>query len=376
VQCIVAYTGDNLKRFLLGRQFMVVLVVFAINNAGHAFEGAELWNLPEMIDKIFFGAGLSMIFFTVMVGQLSSEVNASVCMLDYINNYFAVLTLYVSLALEFSGILHSGYVIQMVVEKLAGKEHETNEPPRTGIVSFFWIRCLGSCTLLVFAFFVTLKALFEGKTTMWAGVPPYVAIVIFFALMSVVGLLEATQIAYFAVAKMRKEDRGTNMWARKSCEILYQHEDTHGALNLAGYMIGRQLCVVSCMFFVARVTSLNIKEGEPNFLGVSDWAQAIFNTGLLGAFIVTIVASIAWRLAGNAFPIFFLSTPPAYIMLRVCMFLDATGICNGARVIAWVHAKVCRFELDEKYIGSADERAAIKMEKGKVSGVTANEESE
>lgn len=59
-------------------------------------------------------------------------------------------------------------------------------------------------------------------------------------------------------------------------------------------MIGRQLYVVSCMFFVARVTSVSIPTGESNIFGVGDGLQQLFDTGLLGILIVTIVGSIAW----------------------------------------------------------------------------------
>jgi hypothetical protein len=298
-----------------------------------------------------------------MIGQLSSEVNASLCMLDYLDNWFGVFTVYVALGLEFSGILHSGYLIQMIVCKLAGKAIESNEPPKTGAVFFFfWFRVLFSCSCLAFSFVVTLTALFQGKTTMWEGVPPAAAIVLFFALMSLVGLLEATQISYFAVSKLRVEERGSNWFAKKTCDSLFAGKDGQPGINLPGYMIGRQLCVVSCMFFVARVTSTDVQPGEPTILGMSDGMQAFCNTGLLGALITTIVGSIAWRLAGSAFPIFFLSTPPAWFMYEVCLLFEASGMLNGAWVLGWIHKKVAGFQIDEVYIGTAEERAAKNME--------------
>ena len=358
----ITHKGDNLERYLLGRQFMVVLVVFIINNAGGALKGAELWGFPDWLTNIFLASGLAMIFYTVMIGQLSSEVNASLCMLDYLDNWFGVFTCYVALGLEFSGILHSGYLIQMIVCKLAGKKIESNEPPKTGFTFFFfWLRVLFSLACLVYAFVVTLAALFEGKTTMWKGVPPGAAIVLFFALMSLVGLLEATQISYFAVSKLRAAERGSNWFAKKTCESLFAGKDGQPGVNLPGYMIGRQLCVVSCMFFVAKVTSTDVAPGEPTILGMSEGMQKFCNTGLLGALITTIVGSIAWRLAGSAFPIFFLSTPPAWIMYRVCLLLEASGMLNGAWVLGWIHKKVCRFQIDEVYIGTAEERAAKNM---------------
>jgi len=228
-------------------------------------------------------------------------------------------------------------------------------------LAFFWLRAAFSVGCLVFSFIVTLTALAEKKTTMWKGVPPAVAFVLFFFLMSVVGLLESTQIAYFAVSKLKKDERGTNIWAKKTCEVLYRGKDGTPGVNLPGYMIGRQLCVVSCMFFVAKVTSTDVKAGEPTLYGVSEGIQKFFNTGLLGALITTIVGSIAWRLAAASFPIFFLSISPAYLFLKINLGLEASGILNGAWVLGWIHKKIARFQRDEVYIGTAEERAAMNM---------------
>ena len=72
--------GDALDRYLLGRQFMVVFIVFTINVSGGPIEDAELWGLPDGVLKAFLGSGLAMILFTTMCGQLNSQVNASHCM--------------------------------------------------------------------------------------------------------------------------------------------------------------------------------------------------------------------------------------------------------------------------------------------------------
>merc|ERR1712228_646113 len=218
---------------------------------------------------------------------------------------------------------------------------------------------MGSLAILIFAFTVTLVALFNDQTTMWDSVPPGLAVVIFFLLMGVVGMLEGMQIAFFAVAKLRPEDRGNSRFAKMTCEVLF-----HGnGFNLSGFMIGRQLCVVSCMFFIARVTSLDIEPGlGDNIFGVSDPIQKFFNLGFLGALITTIVASIAWQLVASAFPIAMLSNPFTYILLRLCLFLEATGICNGAYVLAWIHKKIAGFQRDEVYIGTAEERRAKAQE--------------
>lgn len=186
---------------------------------------------------------------------------------------------------------------------------------------------------------------------MWEGVPPTVAVIIFFVLMGIVGMLEGMQIAFFAVAKITEEERGKAKCAKMTCDLLYTGE----GMNLPGFMIGRQLCVVSCMFFIARVTT--VTAGEPIF-GLPAAAQGFFSTGLQGAIITTVLASVSWQLVASAFPIAFLSNPLTYILLRWCLFLESTGICNGAWVLAAIHRKIAGFQRDEVYIGTAEERAA------------------
>lgn len=350
--------GDNLDRYLLGRQLMVVIVVFCVNIAAAPIGDAELWGYPQWLKDTFFGFGLAMILITCMIGQLNSQVNASLCMLDYINNYFCLVTLWVAMAIEFSGLLHASYLIQILVGLMAGKKIESNEPPRAGFtLIFFWARILFSLAVLTFCVTVTMIALFEGKTTMWEGVPASVALIIFLVLMCVVGMLEGMQIAFFAVAKLPASERGESYFAMKTCHVLFKGEGN----NLPGFMIGRQLCVVSCMFFVARVTSVKIPEGDPNLFGVPDFIQSFFNTGLLGALMLTILGSISWQLVASAFPIAFLSNPVTYILLRWCLFLEGTGICQGAWVLADIHKSIAGFKRDEVYIGTAEERSKQSM---------------
>lgn len=351
----ICFSGDNLDRYLLGRQFLVVLTVFTVNNSGGPIKDAELWGLPSWVQTLFLGSGLAMILFTCMVGQLNGQVNASLCMLDYINNFFMAAVFWVAMAIEFSGVLHASYLLNMIVCYIAGKPVESKEPPKNAVsLVFFWARIAMSVGLLCYAFAVTLTALFQGKTTVWESIPPAAAVVLFFILLCVVGMLEAMQIAFFAMTKLRRCEHGNNIFAKKTSHLLFSGD----CRNLPGFMVGRQLFVVSCMFFVARVTSLDIQPGEPNMFGVPDGIQKLFNTGLLGALITTIVGSIVWQLVAACFPVAFMESPITYVFLRIALLLEATGICQGAWVIADVHKAIAGFQRDEVYIGTAEERAA------------------
>merc|ERR1712127_530025 len=203
----LAFEGDNLDRYLMGRQFMVLLVVFVIGQcSGPLNPGGDVLGLPDGVKFVFLDVGLAMIVFTCILGQLTTQVNASHCMIDYINNYFALFTLYTAMAVEFSGIMHCSYLIQNILSVVSGKPIISNEPPRTGFTfAFFWGRVLMSAAILGFCMAVILVALFNGQTMVavkYPSIPNGANVFLFFFFMAVVGMLEGMQIAFFAVAKL------------------------------------------------------------------------------------------------------------------------------------------------------------------------------
>jgi silicon transporter len=355
--CSWGHKGDNLDRYLMGRQFMVIFINFTISLAGAPLSGAEVLGLPQWIINIFLESGIAMVLTNVIIGQLTSQVNASHCMLDYINTHFMTFTYWVAALIEITGVMHTSYLIRIICYFLAGKPVESNEPPRDGIQNlWFWGRVVWSLGILGFAIAVTLEALFKGQTALWPGVPEVVGLILGVLLMCVVGLLEGMQIAFFTVAKLPKSERGDAPMALKTCECLFKN----GGKNLPGFMCGRQMTVTLCFFVIARVTTINVGEGEENIFGVNNTIQNFFNTGFLGAIITTILGSISWQLVASAFPIAFLSNPIVYIFLQLALALEATGICAAAWFLALIQKKIMGFQYDEVYVGTPEERAAQK----------------
>ena len=350
----LAHRGDNMERFIVGRQLLVVLVVFITNMMAWAVANAAVLGLPSVLNEVFLSSGLGLIIITITIGQLTAQVNAANCMLDFINNYFMLFTVYVSLFIEASGLLHSVYLVQIFFAFVTKTPIESDEPPRsTWQKTFFWCRVLMSVVILSFCFAVTLAALFQEKTLMWSSVPPGASVVIFFLLMAFVGMMEGMQIALFAVVNLKEEELKKHAMAHRACQLAFKGH------NLQAFLIGRQICVTVCMFVVARITSLNVTLGTgENIFGVSDGLQQFFNTGLLGAVITTIVGSLMWRIIASSFSVAFLSNPLVYLILHVCLVLEKTGICSAAWLLAFLHKKIVHYQKDKVYIGTPDDRTA------------------
>jgi uncharacterized membrane protein len=132
----VALKGDNLDRYLMGRQFMVLLIVFIINLAGSPGSDAEVFGFNDTFQEAFLGSGFAMIILTCNVGQLMAQVNASHCMIDYINNFFAVFTVATAMISVFSGIMHASYLLQYAVAAMAGQPIVSKEDPKSGGAAF------------------------------------------------------------------------------------------------------------------------------------------------------------------------------------------------------------------------------------------------
>merc|ERR1712078_471433 len=229
--------------------------------------------------------------------------------------------------------------------------------PKTGLTfAFFWGRVLLPLAVLGFALAVTIEALYQGKTSAWESLPNTVSLILFFVLMCCVGLFEGMQIAFFAVSKLPKSERGTSPMALRTCECLFKN----GGKNLPGFMCGRQMTVTLCFFIIARVTTVNVDvETDENIFGVSNGVQQnLLNLGFMGAITTTILGSIAWQLVAQSFPIAFLSNPIVFVFLQAALFLEATGICSAAWFLALIQRKICGFQFDEVYIGTPEERAA------------------
>jgi len=119
-------------------------------------------------------------------------------------------------------------------------------------------------------------------------------------------------------------------------------------------LVGRQMCVTLCMFIVARITScdVDVDAGQDTVFGVSDRMQEFFNTGLPGAVITTVIGSLAWRIIASSFPVAVLENPLIYAIIRLCLVVEASGLCSAAWLLALIHKRLMGYKLDTVYFSA------------------------
>lgn len=373
---LLAHRGKNLERFIVGRQFLVVLVVFVSNIVAGLIDDAELWNLPSFFVQVTLKSGLALILITISTGQLMSQTNASDSMLDLINNNFMLyFVTKLSLAIEFSGLLHAVYGVAQLYYRVTNTKPKNDASQgttaRTVIQKASFVgRVIMSCSILAIGWAVTLAALFEGKTSIGTSIPVWASLLLFLGLMALVGLLEGLQIALFAVINMKDDElKAQSPLAHENCQIIFTGQ------NLAAFLIGRQICVTVCMFVVARITTISLEDGDDNLFQVSDGIQTFFNTGLLGALITAIHASLIWRVLASAAPLVFLSNPLTGILLRLCLAVEQSGLCSVAWILARAQKYIFRFRPDYEYLQHDDQEDAT-HDRMSLSSSTATKDSD
>ena len=132
---------EKVRRFLCGRQFMVIFVVFLIAqltilpDIPHDFAG-----MPETMVTVLVETGLPGVALTLTYGQLISQLFVEEFTLPFLNGPGCYAVTYFGLALEYSGITHFSHLLYMLgahftcgAEKRAQKEIDSSSDlvPRT-----------------------------------------------------------------------------------------------------------------------------------------------------------------------------------------------------------------------------------------------------
>ncbi len=404
----LSHKGQNIERFIVGRQYLDLMIVFITSFMVSSIDNANVLGLPKIVNDIFLGSDLAVILSTIVFGQLIAQINCAHSMLDFINNWVMVVSTYVALIVEASGILHAVYFVQIIftkiVSKSAGKNGHRNKSSHitldTSVQSgdssssssssesggdsdgsvamefegsgladtkkplwqrtLFWIRVAFSLAISVFAIVVFSVALVNGDTTIREEIPVPVSFLSLLILLVLGGFMEALQIALFAVKHLPKESIEANPRAKRNCDYILGKGDNEDNCRLQAFLVGRQIAQTVIMFMIARIITVEMKvEGETLF-GVGPKIQAVFfDSGLLNALVSTIFASLSWRVTANFFPMLYLGSPFSIWIIRLCLIVEGTGICDAAWTLAKIPAYIVGYKSDNEWIsGSATDSSS------------------
>jgi len=126
----IAAKGDNIERFLMGRQvFVVCLVFFAAKLTtihGRNPDGF-LFPVPEIVQTLLLETGLLACVIVVIVAQLTPQIIASIYPVEFMQTLVGLPAYYACIALETTGITHFTWILADLSCRACGLEENNNQ---------------------------------------------------------------------------------------------------------------------------------------------------------------------------------------------------------------------------------------------------------
>ena len=122
-----AMKGDNIERFLMGRQvFVVCLVFFAakLTTIHGREESGFLFYVPDWVQALFLETGLLACVVVVILAQLMPQIVASVYPTQFLQLAGMWPAYWACIGLEYSGITHICWVFAYIWSKVFGMKEE------------------------------------------------------------------------------------------------------------------------------------------------------------------------------------------------------------------------------------------------------------
>lgn len=193
-----------------------------------------------------------------------------------------------------------------------------------------YIRFVVSVLILLFSLVCTCYAIVMQQTDFWKAVPGWAGLIIFVVDLFCLGIVEGLQIALVELKRQHPDAyKLTHPGAYRLGQVALKGD------NVERFLMGRQVCVVFLVFLAAKLTTLELEEGDKFLFPVPKWVQStFFETGFLACVVVVIIAQLMPQIAAAQYPVHFLQIflmKPAYYF---CIFLEMTGLTHACWLLS------------------------------------------
>lgn len=333
-------TPMKVKKFLVGRQFFVIFVVFLI---------AQLTTFPKMpydfagLNRAAVVAlaktGLPGVALVLTFGQLISQLFVEEFTVQFVNMPGNEAVIRLCLATEWCGVCHFSWLLfhisdyltcgkverakKLMDEELADDsvyqaEKARHEEGEEGNVLWDGFRYLWSTCLCMFAIIVILYGISQEVYIL--PVPAGAAYVIAFVMLTGLFYLEGLMIAIAA----------TQYWDPEQFKESYPRAYmTHRLINRQGgdgvkrFIIGRQFFTVLTGFLLAEVFTFYYWESG-DFDPTGFWI--LVKSGLMGVLIVLSFGQLNPELLAAEYPLRFMNMRGSYFICWMSLVFDALGV--------------------------------------------------
>ena len=360
-------TPIKVKKFLVGRQFFVIFVVFLI---------AQLTTFPKMpsnfaglgpgLVAVLAKTGLPGVALVLTFGQLISQLFVEEFTVQFVNMLGNEAVIRLCLATEYCGVCHFSWLLYHIsnkfacskmvratrqmkdeekavdgdgsggggghmtfVEKAHGKQSGDGDEEDEELTAFDMFRYAWSTCMSVFAIIVVCYGI--SKEVYILHVPAGAAYFIAIAMLTGLFYLEGLMIAIAA----------TQYWDPEQFRVAYPRAyAVHRLINQEGgdgvkrFIIGRQFFTVLTGFLLAEVFTFYYWKDD-GYDPTAFWIMV--KSGLVGVLIVLSFGQLNPELLAAEYPLRFMNLRGSYFICWMSMVFDACGVghCGWATYYAF-----------------------------------------
>lgn len=358
--------GNNVERFLVGRQFFTIFVMTLMAQVT-SFPDISHLSVPDVIWFIFISTGLPGAMVVTTIGSLQPQLLAAKDPWNFLNMYGTNSVLNLCYGLEWTGICtHFAWMLINVLRKtvfrsdIPPKEQAKEMTPKE--MAFDYLKYVVSFCVIMFYMTYLMFGMWTGESLLGqSGVVAPVVFICFACCIVFLALLEGLQVAI--LVRENKDPDENNYGQTHPRAYALMKRATHKK-NVRRFLIGRQFFVIFVVFLINQCTIFpDIKTFGTNAIV---WFF-FFQLGLPTALNVLCFGQLPAQLLGNHDPMLFMNRPGPRLTLEVCLFTEMTGIAHFSWVATAISMatwfKVTATALDE--LATYKDLEAVKNNKPK-----------
>lgn len=324
--------GNNVERFLVGRQFFTIFVMTLMAQVT-SFPDIYHLGVPDAVWFIFISTGLPGAMVVTTIGSLQPQLLAAKDPWNFLNLRGSYSTLMLCYALEWTGICtHFAWMLIAILKKTLFRSdiptRENEEEMAKHHLAMDYLKYVMSFCVISMYFTYLMFGMWTGESLLGqSGLPGAVVFICFACCILFLALLEGLQVGIL-VRENKDPDENNYEETHPRAHALMKRA-THEK-NVRRFLIGRQFFVIFVVFLINQCTIFpDIQQfGVNNIL----WFFVI-QLGLPTALNVLCFGQLPAQLLANHDPMLFMNRPGPRFTLEVCLFTEMTGIAHFSWVV-------------------------------------------
>jgi hypothetical protein len=324
--------GNNVERFLVGRQFFTIFVMTLMAQVT-SFPDISHLSIPSAVWFIFISTGLPGAMVVTTIGSLQPQLLAAKDPWNFMNLRGSYSTLMLCYALEWTGICtHFAWMLIAILRKTLFRSDLEPKAKAQEMEAhhkaFDLLKYVVSFCVLSMYFSYLMFGMWSGESLLGqSGLPGAVVFVCFACCILFLAMLEGLQVGI--LVRENKDPDENNFEETHPRAHALMKRATHEK-NVRRFLIGRQFFVIFVVFLINQCTIFS----EISKMGVNNilWFFVI-QLGLPTALCVLCFGQLPAQLLANQDPMLFMNRPGPRFTLEVCLFTELTGIAHFSWVV-------------------------------------------